>query len=211
VVTWSFATSPGPQTAPFSGDIQAEYQTAVEEAFETWAKAAGITLEEVPDSSTVDIRVGWGDFDTAASGLVGYTTFSSNSGVTAPGVIVRLEDPSNDPLIAGSGGSLTYAGTEAQLYQVALHEIGHSLGLAESSDPDSIMYPELGPQNMTLDASDVLNIQEIYQPGSDAGQGTLNLMIQAMASFGAGQPASYSEAAVSTMAASQALLARAMH
>lgn len=87
VVTWSFATGPGPADAPFSGTIGAAYKAAIEQGFQAWAAASGLTFEEVPDSASSDIRIGWGDFDTA-SGVVGYTSFSQAGGTIAPGTVV---------------------------------------------------------------------------------------------------------------------------
>jgi hypothetical protein len=75
-----------------------------------------------------------------------------------------------------------------------LHEIGHALGLAESSDPDSIMFPELGPENTALDASDLANIQMLYPstaPSASASQAagpSVRLMAEAMAGFSPAAP-----------------------
>ncbi len=74
VITWSFANSPGSTSSPFSGYIGTQYQSLVEKAFQAWAEASGLTLEEVLDSQQSDIRIGWGDFDTSDSGVVGFTS-----------------------------------------------------------------------------------------------------------------------------------------
>jgi predicted Zn-dependent protease len=185
VVTWSFANSAGSSSAPFSGYVQSAYQAAIEQAFQTWASAAGITLEEVADSASTDIRVGWGNLGTSESAVLGYTNYDSIGGVAQAGVIIRLEDPNDDPLVADANGDggFTYSGTSTTLEQVALHEVGHALGLAESSDPNSVMYAELGTQNTTLDANDVANIRELYQSSATAGMGTASLFVQALATF----------------------------
>jgi hypothetical protein len=83
-----------------------------------------------------------------------------------------LEDPNQTPLVAGADGQLTYSGADATLYQLALHEIGHALGLADSADPNSIMYYELGSGNQSLDATDLTNIASLYGNGGTAEAAT---------------------------------------
>ncbi|MBV8920637.1 matrixin family metalloprotease [Bradyrhizobium sp.] len=170
VVTWSFATSPGTAASPFSGYIGDQYKAAIEQAVQSWAKASGLTFEEVPDSPQADIRIGWGNFDTSSSGVIGYTSYRQHDGAMSPGTIIRLEDPNGDALVSGSDGQLTYAGTQAELYQVALHEIGHALGLADNADRHSVMYYASSSANRTLDHTDISGIQSLY--GADTAATT---------------------------------------
>jgi hypothetical protein len=187
VVTWSFATGSGSEYNPLSGTVQPQYQEAIEQALQTWANATGLTFQEVPDSKASDIRIGWEDLDTSTTGVIGATSIMPVAGAMQPDVEVRLEDPAQDPLASGSGGALTYSGTETTLYQAALHEIGHALGLGASSDPDSIMYPELGTSNPTIDVTDMANVTALY--GDPSGRSAAALLVQAMASFGGVSPA----------------------
>ncbi|CAD5125099.1 DgyrCDS13344 [Dimorphilus gyrociliatus] len=50
------------------------------------------------------------------------------------------------------------------LYYVALHEVGHSLGLTHSADPTAVMYPTYRPSNAKngLPSDDVQRIQALY-------------------------------------------------
>ena len=162
VITWSISNGPGTADAPFSGYMGAQYKGIVQQAFQTWASASSLSFVEVPDSPQSDIRLGWGTFNTSATGVVGHTAGLALSGQMLPGTIIRLEDPTQDPLVAGAGDILTYSGTNANFYQVVLHEIGHALGLADNNDPDSVMYAEATGANNSLAANDVAGIQTLY-------------------------------------------------
>ena len=162
VITWSIADRPGTADSPFSGYMGSRYEALVQQGFQAWAAASGLTFEEVADSSQSDIRLGWGNFDTSSTRVVGYTAFEMQSGQLQPNVIVRLEDPSQDSLVAGTGNAPIYSGTDANLGQVILHEIGHALGLADNRDPNSVMYYEATGSNNTLDGNDVAGIQTLY-------------------------------------------------
>ncbi|WP_428488268.1 beta strand repeat-containing protein [Rhodopila sp.] len=179
-VTWGFATGPTGGASPFSGAIDAAYQATIVQALQTWAAATGLTFTQASSPGNADIQIGWGSFDTAASDVVGYTSLNRSNGVIQPGATVRLEDPDQTPLITGADGQLFYADSGASLYQVALHEIGHALGLSEDSDPNSVMYDSLGANNQTLDSTDMAAAHLAYGMG-----GTQATLIQAMAAFGA--------------------------
>lgn len=48
-------------------------------------------------------------------------------------------------------------------YSVAIHEIGHSLGLGHSSEPNSIMNPYYtGPQPQDIGYDDILGMHSLY-------------------------------------------------
>jgi hypothetical protein len=192
VITWSVATTPGSASSPFSSYMTAGETPLVSQAFQAWGAASGLTFEEVPDSALSDIRIGWGTFDTADSGVLGYTSFQAQSGQIQPNAMVRLEDPSEDALVTNPDGNLSYSGTNAELYQVLLHEIGHAIGLADNSGPNSVMYAAAGASNRSLDGTDIAGAQTLFSltqtpmqspavSSGDASVATLHQLIQAMA------------------------------
>ncbi len=168
VITWSLADSVAPYAMQFSNYMDRRYEAAVQDAFVAWSAAMpGITFMEVDDTAQPDIRLGFGRFDTAASGIIGYTGYQVQDGRIAAGAVVRVEDPSENALVAGAEGGQTYAGTSATLSQVLQHEIGHALGLEDNADRSSVMYYALGEANRTLDATDVANIGALYGTGTE--------------------------------------------
>ena len=144
-------------------------ENLVTQAFDTWAKASGLTFEQVSNGTAADIQIGWQNFETSSSNVLGYTSFNAKDGSLQPGVKISLENPEQDPLVSGSAGQQSYSGTDATFYQVVLHEIGHALGLADNSDPDSIMNAVSSSSNRGLDQTDLTGIRELYEqtPGSN--------------------------------------------
>src|ERR1017187_9356505 len=56
-----------------------------------------------------------------------------------------------------------HAGTNTDLFSVALHETGHALGLGHSSNPVAVMYPYYRMQT-GLTSDDIAGIQALYGP-----------------------------------------------
>ena len=56
-------------------------------------------------------------------------------------------------------------GTGVDLFSVALHEAGHALGLAHSTDPSAVMYPYYRQQT-GLTSDDITAIQSLYGAAS---------------------------------------------
>ncbi len=151
-------------------------QTAIEEAFALWASFAPLKFVEMPDSgpapsedhtdyatgSNPDIRIGYTDIvlpDTELAHAFGIRT-GPISGLTGDIHFSTSYDWS-----IGDGGD-TF-----DLIEVAVHEIGHSLGLGHEPQPpagvDAIMNPIYGGRYTGFGSSfllddDVAGIQAIY-------------------------------------------------
>lgn len=164
-VTWSFATLNLGFTGTLGGyhsfdsPIAAQYQGLIRQAFSTWEAASMIDLVEVADSKDVDIRIGNAYIDGAAqmgqSSTLGIAQ-SWNSGGSLIASQVWFD-------------SDAYQNTTV-FFQVALHEIGHALGLAHADRPEDTMYYLSSPQNETgkLSADDIAGIQTLYGVRSNA-------------------------------------------
>lgn len=179
-ITWSFAQSTLPQdtSTPFSDPVSATYQSTIEQALQRWASVTGLNFVQQNDSSSVDVRIGFADLNTASTGTVGDTTYHYVGTTFLPDVVVQLEDPAQLGLAAASTGGFEYSGLPATLLQVATHELGHALGLAHSTDSSAIMNAYLESGNQTLDANDVAGIQALYGVPSSPSAGSLVLLNQ---------------------------------
>jgi hypothetical protein len=164
----------------------AAWQGTILRAFQTWASVANIDVSVVPDGGQPfggpgavqgdprfgDLRIGAGP--VSAQDLAMTAPF--DLGDTWSGDVVFSN------LTAGLLAPL-------ELYNVALHEAGHALGLPASPDPLSIMYPTyLGQGVSGLSAGDVANIRALYGPRQpdafEAGAGNNTLATAAAAPFG---------------------------
>ena len=164
-VTYSFATSTyaNDASAPFSSAVTGNYQGSIQWALQQWASVTPLTFTQVADSQAADIRIGFGTLGTPSTGVIGQTNLRwTGAGTFVPDEVVRLEDPSQLALTPNGSGGYAYAGTAATLQQVALHEIGHALGLGHATDPNAVMYASVGPNNQTLDGTDIAGIQSLY-------------------------------------------------
>ncbi len=163
-ITWSFevanyAADAG--RAVFSHSMSPVYQLLVQQAVQRWSSVSGLVFTQVADSNTVDIRIGFGTLDTALTDHIGLTSLTGNGPFLSPDVIVRIEDPAQEPIV-NSNGVLTYRDYSSQFYQIVLHELGHALGLDHSPDPSAVMWSSSGPANRDLDLSDIAGIHAIY-------------------------------------------------
>ena len=160
-LTWSFADPARPNSSIFSSTVQAAHQTTIRRAVARWDDLVSLTLQEVPDTTAdVDIRIGWSLFGIS-SNQIGEAIYSYITPELAfvPGTIVRLQDPAERVL---SGADPVYSGTQTGLFQVAVHELGHALGLDHSSDPAANMFPMSTTANRDLSAADIAGIRALY-------------------------------------------------
>lgn len=155
---WDKSTITWTISAPAGGNA-ALAEASAREAFADWSEATGLTFVEASDSSHSDISIGWTRFDTAASGIVGFTIDSRQNG---GGVQIQLEDPFEDHFVFGTDGQATYDGTDATLTQVLLHEIGHTIGFADNANAGSIMSYYLGDANRALSDLDFAAAGSLY-------------------------------------------------
>ncbi|KAG9449642.1 hypothetical protein H6P81_009607 [Aristolochia fimbriata] len=129
-------------------------------AFSRWSAVTPLTFRETDTRSSADIRVGFYSDDHGDGepfdGLLGTLAhaFSPPDG--------RLHLDAAENWNVNSDDSVGF--TQVDLESVAVHEIGHLLGLGHSSVEEAIMYPSItsGSRRVDLAADDVDGIQELY-------------------------------------------------
>ena len=140
-------------------DITTE-AAAIQRAFDTWSAQVPLAFAQVSSSTTADLNVEWttgdhGDgspFDGSGSG--GFNIFA-HAFYPEDGRIHFDE--------AETWGHTHGAGI-VDLESVALHEIGHSLGLRHSGLSDAVMFFAINSQRRQLHEADIRGIKSRYPP-----------------------------------------------
>ena len=176
-ITWAFATPESTSLGDVSDAItDPSQQAAVTAGIEQWAQVSGVNLVQVSNPSQADIQVGYGNL----SGLLGESMWDYNPANSQyTNATVLLEDPADTSL---NGSNLTYSGSSATLEQLATHEFGAALGLAEGdgSDSSSVMNHIQTPSNQTPDSADIAAIDSLYGSSSNSGGGNSSGSTQAI-------------------------------
>lgn len=156
-VTWSFADLDIPGDR-FASTIQSEsFRAEVRAAFARWDTVADIDFVEVADSASSSIRVGQAPLPSPGPDIVlsGNTAFTASSGnLLSSSIVFDFYKPE----------------TNNNYFPVALHEVGHALGLDHTGSASDIMYGS-GVQVTDLSADDVAGAQVLYGPENDFGAG----------------------------------------
>jgi hypothetical protein len=101
-----------------------------------------------------DIRVGGFDFGDSDDLALGYMPPPVNN-----------YSPAGD-IVFNTGQVFNINGLDYDLYTVALHEVGHALGLNESGTTASVMYGTYQGLESGLFADDIAGIRSIYSNGN---------------------------------------------
>ncbi|KAK6931135.1 Peptidoglycan binding-like [Dillenia turbinata] len=145
-----------------SNQLPDSAKTVFANAFAKWSQVTPLTFTETESYYSADLRIAFytGDHGDGEpfDGVLGTLAhaFSPTNGR------FHLDDAEN--WVITEDVTQSTSSTAVDLESVAVHEIGHLLGLGHSSVEEAIMYPTIsaGTRKVTLASDDVQGIQELY-------------------------------------------------
>ncbi|GER40710.1 matrix metalloproteinase [Striga asiatica] len=138
----------------------AEVRAAFARSFARWSACIPVTFTETEDYENADVKIGW---------------YSGDHGDGAPfdgvlGELAHASEPEDGQIHLDAAERWATdlrkerSKVAVDLESVAMHEIGHVLGLGHSTDRDAVMYFHQGrrTRNVELAEDDVVGIQTLY-------------------------------------------------
>jgi hypothetical protein len=135
---------------------------AIRSAFGAWANVSALSFTEMSGPAGADIELRWAiDEEEFGSrgGTLAFAFFPSFGGD------VFFDDAERWSLYDGGG---------TDLYVVAVHEIGHALGMDHSSDDTAVMYAFSG-NSSNLGPDDIAGIQRLYGAATAGDPGVVTV------------------------------------
>lgn len=147
-------------TDKLNGDVERDL---IRRAFALWSTQTPLTFTEVSTSADADIIVAWAVRDHGDG-----DPFDGPGDVLAHASFPNPYD--NDQVFLHFDNEERWVDSETRnidLLTVAAHEIGHTLGLAHSDQPEALMFSSYsGPQRF-LSEDDIAGIQSLYGMASN--------------------------------------------
>jgi hypothetical protein len=154
-ITYTFVNG----TGQLEGEVERDL---IRRAFALWAEQTALNFTEVADSATADIVIGWAVGDHGDG-----DPFDGPGDVLAHASFPNPYD--NSQVFLHFDDDERWVDSETRnvdLLTVAAHEIGHTLGLAHSSDPNALMFASYSGPRRFLSEDDIAGVQAIYGVGS---------------------------------------------
>lgn len=125
--------------------------SAIATSFAAWSDISDLSFTMVNDSTYADIMIKWDDHFSSNNVLAQTATTYNGSTLN----IIKARIRFNDNVSWATNGS------NYDIFQVAVHEIGHALGMQHSEYNDAIMYYAYNSTS-ALTADDICGLWSIY-------------------------------------------------
>jgi hypothetical protein len=145
---------------------------AVRAAFSTWAAVVPLEIREVGSPDGADVVVDWRPANDPDRSMIG--------GVVAhadwPGACAVVTSSPPKPLhfdVTEHTWAVGAVAGAVDIETIAVHEVGHLVGLRHSSDPTAVMYPtvKFNVTARTLQPGDLAAIASLYPTPRNPGEG----------------------------------------
>jgi predicted Zn-dependent protease len=161
-VTWYYS---GTSSAVFAQQLASGYAAPdlfpaeIRAAFSRWDDFGGIRFQEVSSAAAANVVIGWSNIDGPYNVLAQASySYWTTTHLFAPPVYITFD--SSESYNPSSGSERLSSGT-GTFYAIALHEIGHAIGIDHYSGGQAIMNPYISSLN-DLTASDIAAVQALY-------------------------------------------------
>lgn len=157
-------------TSQLSRELQRQI---IRQAFDAWSAVCSLNFREVSSASDADMVLGFGSGAHCAL-YAGPCPTDPKIAFDGPGKILAHCYFPGQGEVSGDAHfddeeDWSQSVSTNKLLAVAIHELGHGLGLEHSDDPNAIMYPTYSPSRPAqLGSDDIAGIRQLY--GSRDGQ-----------------------------------------
>ncbi|KAL3865325.1 hypothetical protein ACJMK2_006925 [Sinanodonta woodiana] len=144
------------------------------DAFEVWTNVSGIRIIYTSKTSDIEIQFVRGNHGD------GVTNSFQEKGQEAahaygPGPYLISGDIHFNDDAAWTFDESPVEGLN--LFAVAVHQVGHSLGLHHSPEVESVMAPSFGQPRLRLLSSDIDQVQKLYGPNPDMREAPVEVFV----------------------------------